>query len=169
MIYISIIIDILSYILPFINEISNILTASNLKPFKGLYKRCVDRYLLPSNVIKIISKNKICTPQELRSKIIIDILGLLGIIINIAKNAIQFGYLTSILSGIVVVMISFVIPNLYLQRIIISIRLSVISSLGYFIVSSLIKQPQKNIVKCSKPISMSKLLVEIYLYHHQRE
>ena len=122
MIYISIIIDILSYILPFINEISNILTASNLKPFRGLYKRCVDRYLLPSNVIKIISKNKICTPQELRSKIIIDILGLLGIIINIAKNAIQFGYLTSILSGIVVVMISFVIPNLYLQRIIISIK-----------------------------------------------
>lgn len=140
--YISIIIDILSYVLPFINEIANTLTSSNIPIFKGLYKHCIDKYLLPSNIIKTISKEKICSNRDIISKLLIDILGLLGIIINIAKNAIQYGYLTSILNGIIIVILSFVIPNLYLQRIIVKIKkryklkqryMSIVIGMGFII------------------------------------
>ena len=116
MTYISIIIDILSYVLPFVNEVANILTYSNIKIFKNLYRHCIDKYLIPHNIIKSISKNKLCNDWDTVSKILIDMIALFGIIINIAKNAIQFGYLTSILNGFIVIFISFVIPNLYLYR-----------------------------------------------------
>jgi hypothetical protein len=114
MIVVSIIINILSYILPFINEIANVLTYSNIKLFENLYRHCIDKYLIPHNIVKTISKKKLCNDWDTISKLLIDVLALLGIIINIAKNAIQFGYLTSIINGFIVVLISFVLPNLYL-------------------------------------------------------
>ena len=141
--HINTLINVLSYVLPFFNEIANILTSTDLPMFRGLYKKCIDKYLLPHNVIKTISKDKICTTRDVISKLIIDILSLLGLVINIAKNAIHHGYLTSILNGIFVVIISIIIPNLYLQRMINYIKaffkvkkayMSIIIGLGFIAV-----------------------------------
>ena len=51
-------------------------------------------------------------------KLLFDLLALIGIIINIAKNSIQNGYIDGILSGVNIVLFSFIIPNLFLHKII---------------------------------------------------
>lgn len=115
---VSIVIEVLSYVLPFTNQIANILTSSNFKVFENVYKHCIDKYLVPQNILKSISKNKICNQRDIISKIIFDTIAFTGIIIYISKNAIQYGYLTGILNGINIILFSFIIPNLYLFRII---------------------------------------------------
>jgi len=115
---ISIIIEVLSYVLPYSNEIANILTSSGIETFKDLYKQCIDKYLVPQNILKSISPSKICNQHDIISKIIFDIISFVGIIIYISKNAIQFGYLTGILNGINIILFSFILPNLYMFRVI---------------------------------------------------
>ena len=122
MVNISIVIEILSYVLPFSNEIANILTSSGIKLFDGVYKHCIDKYLIPQNILKIISKDKICNQRDIISKIMFDIISFIGIIIYISKNAIQYGYLTGILNGINIILFSFILPNLYMFRLIRVIR-----------------------------------------------
>ena len=115
---ISIVIEVLSYVLPFANQIANILTSSSIKIFENLYRHCIDKYLVPQNILKTIAKKKICDQRDIISKIFIDIIAFTGIIIYISKNAIQFGYLTGILNGINIILFSFILPNLYLFRVI---------------------------------------------------
>jgi len=118
MTHISIVIEVLSYILPYTNEIANILTSSGFKIFQNMYKHCIDRYLIPQNILKVISKDKICNQRDIISKIIFNIIAFTGIIIYISKNAIQYGYLTGILNGINIMLFSFILPNLYMFRLI---------------------------------------------------
>ena len=115
---ISIVIEVLSYILPFSNEIANILTSSGIGIFKNLYKQCIDKYLIPQNILKLISHVKICNQRDIISKLFFDMIAFGGIIIYISKNAIQYGYLTGILNGINIILFSFILPNLYLFRLI---------------------------------------------------
>lgn len=112
------IIDTLSFILPFSNEVANVLCSSEYSIFSEIYKPCIDSYLLDSLIIKHISKKKICQNKNLYYKLLFDLLALIGIIINIAKNTLQNGYLDGILSGISIMLFSFVIPNLFLHKII---------------------------------------------------
>ena len=115
-------IHIASIILPFSNEIANVFTSSKLPLFSNLYKECIDPYLLSNNVLNKISTNKtsfnrICKRKNIYSKLLIDIIALFGIILNIGKNSILYGYLTGILSGLNVVLFSFILPNLFLHKI----------------------------------------------------
>lgn len=112
-------IHILSIILPFSNEIANILTASNIPFFKDLYKQCIEPYLLDSYLLKTYPaiQDKVCSNHHIWSKAIIDLLALFGIVLYIGKNSIQYGYLTGVISGMIIVILSFVIPNLFLHKI----------------------------------------------------
>lgn len=112
------IINILSFILPFSNEIANVLTSSKLKVFKNLYKNCIDPLLIDSYQLKYIDNKKLCKIKNTLSKMLIDIIALFGIILNIAKNSIEYGYLAGILSGLIIVLLSFIIPNLFIHKII---------------------------------------------------
>jgi len=110
------IINILSFILPFANEMANVLTSSGLPLFKNLYKQCIDGFLVDSSFIKYIPKDKICQDRHVFRKIIIDLIALTGIILNIGKNSIRYDYLTGILSGISIIIFSFILPNLFLHK-----------------------------------------------------
>jgi hypothetical protein len=110
------IIHVLSIVLPFINEIANILTSSGLSIFKNLYKQCIDPYLLDSVLIDMISNKKLCRGRDVFSKIMFDLLSLLGIILMIGKNSIKYGYLTGIATGLVIIFLGFITPNLILHR-----------------------------------------------------
>ncbi len=110
------IINILSFLLPFSNEVANVLTSSGLPLFKNLYKQCIDGYLIDSKFIKYIPKDKICQDRHVISKLIIDLIALTGIILNIGKNSIRYNYLTGILSGLSIIILSFIVPNLFLHK-----------------------------------------------------
>jgi len=123
------IIEIISFIFPFINEIANVLTSSGYKPFKNLYKPCIDRFLINDEELQYITKNKVCKNTHLIYKSIIDFIALIGIILNIARNTVQNGYIDGVLSGINIIIFSFIIPNLFLHKI-----------LQYFVIKSKIKK-----------------------------
>lgn len=116
MTHISIVIEVLSYILPYTNELANILTASGIKVFENVYKNCIDKYLVPQNVLKSISTKHICNQRDVVTKLFVNLIAFVGIIIYISKNAIQYGYLTGILNGIIIILFSFILPNLYMFR-----------------------------------------------------
>ena len=111
-------IDVLSIVLPFCNEIANVLSSSDLPFFQNLYKQCIDPYLLDNYLLRTISKDKICRSRHIFSKLVIDILALFGIILNIGKNSIEYGYLTGIITGLIIVFLSFILPNLFLHKIV---------------------------------------------------
>ena len=108
-----------SIILPFINEIAIILTKSGLPMFHNLYKICVhnDVFVLLSETCK---KNKHihCSDIDTFRRLFIDALAYLGIILNIGRNTIKYGYVTGVVNGFVLVIFSIIIPNLYLSQII---------------------------------------------------
>ena len=117
-IYYMKVIEIISFILPFINEIANVLTSSGYKPFKNLYKPCIDSFLINDQELQYINKNKLCKKTNLIYRLIIDLIALIGVILNIAQNTIQNGYIDGVLSGINIICLSFIIPNLFLHKII---------------------------------------------------
>jgi len=81
-------------ILPFSNEVGNVLTLSGLKIFSGLYK----------DVPK--------TKKQKLSKTMIDLISLAGIILNAAHVAAEHGETAGIVKGVGIILIAFVIPNL---------------------------------------------------------
>lgn len=111
-------INILSLILPFSNEIAGILCESDYKTFSNLYAQCIDPYLLDFRTQKLIPNKKICDDKKFYYKLFFDIIAIIGIILNICRNAIQNGYLDGVLSGINIMMLSFILPNLYLHKIV---------------------------------------------------
>jgi len=111
-------IEILSFILPFINELADVLTSSGYKPFKHLYKPCIDPYLVNYKELQYIRKNKICKNKNLIYRFIIDFIALIGIILNISRNTLQNGYLDGVLSGINIILFSYILPNLFLHKLI---------------------------------------------------
>lgn len=112
------IMNILTIVLPFTNEIANVLTSTGYKYFENLYKPCIDDYLIDDKILKHINNKKICKSKDYFNKIIIDLIALLGIILNICRNTLENGYYDGILSGINIVFFSFIFPNLFLHKII---------------------------------------------------
>ena len=90
----------LRMILPFSNEMANVLTSSGLLIFSGLYKD--------------IPKTK----KQKFSKTMIDLIALSGIILNAAHVAAKHGEKAGIIKGIIVILIAFVIPNLTFHTIV---------------------------------------------------
>lgn len=99
------IIHVLSIVLPFANEIAIVLTHSNLPLFSKLYRHCFQSG---------VHKSKICTRQDYINKIVIDLIAFLGIILFICKNAINYGYLTGVATGMVLIFCSIIFPSLFL-------------------------------------------------------
>jgi len=108
--------DILIIFLPFTNEIANVLTASKIPLFENLYKQCIDPYILDNKLLKKISENKICKGKNILYRLLIDLIALSGILLLVAKNAINYNYTTAILSGLNIILLSFIIPNLFLHK-----------------------------------------------------
>ena len=113
---ISNIIHILSIVLPFSNETATVLTESGYTRFKDLYKICFDRSLLGKNSSKLQNKlkDKICTKKDYIHKILVDLLAYLGIILNIGKNTITYGYATGVVTGLLLIFYSIILPNMFL-------------------------------------------------------
>tara|TARA_Y100000590_G_C15584284_1_gene963556 strand:- start:704 stop:1216 length:513 start_codon:yes stop_codon:yes gene_type:complete len=110
------IINILSFILPFFNEISNVLTSSKLSIFRNLYKACIDKFLINENNLQFITPDKLCSSSDVKNKLIIDFIALIGIIIYIGKNSIEYNLLTGIVTGCMMILLSFILPNLFLHK-----------------------------------------------------
>lgn len=87
----------LMFILPFINEIANALTITQEGPFKRLYKPC----------------NKEIT-FKLESSII-DLVAFIGIMWNVSYMGSKHGTRTGIIYGIIIVSLSFIIPNTFME------------------------------------------------------
>jgi hypothetical protein len=111
-------IDFLAFILPFTNEFANVLTSSGYKSFEHLYRPCIDRFLIDEQELKYIKEHKICKNKNVIYKLLIDFIALIGIILNISRSTLENGYTAGVLSGINIVMLSFIIPNLYLHKLI---------------------------------------------------
>ena len=112
--FISGLIEVASFLLPFFNEVANILTSSGIPIFKNLYVTCIYPSMIPANVRKYVS-DCLCTPQKNLSHMIIDIIALIGIILNIVKNSVQYNYTVGVLTGISIVLTSFILPNMFLH------------------------------------------------------
>jgi hypothetical protein len=107
------IIHILSIVLPFANEIAIVLTHSKLPIFDGLYKLCIDDVLLTGVKLDRVLK-KICTTKNYQNKIIIDLIAYFGIILYIGKNTILYGYATGVVTGLILIFCSIILPNMFL-------------------------------------------------------
>ena len=110
------IIHFLSIVLPFANETAIVFTESGYPQFTDLYKSCFDKSLLGKNESKLkrVLKNKICTKKDYVHKIIIDLIAYLGIILNIGKNTINYGYATGVVTGLLLIFYSIILPNMFL-------------------------------------------------------
>jgi len=110
------IIHYLSIILPFSNETAIVFTESGYPQFKNLYKSCFDSSLLGKHESKLkhLLKDKLCTKRDYIHKILIDLLAYLGIMLLIGKNTLQYGYATGVVSGIVIIFYSIILPNMFL-------------------------------------------------------
>ena len=112
-----------SILLPFINETAIVLTKSKLTLFHNFYKLCI-----PDEVIEFLpescKKNKdiICSPYDTFRRLFIDAIAYLGIILNIGRSTIKYGYVTGVVNGFVLIICSIVFPNLYLGQIIHKIK-----------------------------------------------
>ena len=87
-------------VMPFSNEVANVLTSSGLAIFSGLYR----------DVPK--------TKNQQLSKVLIDLVALIGIILNAVYVTHKYGQTAGIVKGVIVILIAFVIPNLTFHRII---------------------------------------------------
>ena len=112
---VDIIIFFASIILPFINEIAIIFTKSGYSAFHNLYKVCIhdDVFTMLSETCKA-NKHIHCSNGDTFRRLFIDALAYLGIILNTIKH----GYVTGVVNGFVLVICSIVFPNLYLSKII---------------------------------------------------
>jgi len=108
-----------SIILPFINGIAIILTKSGYSIFHNLYKICIH-----NDVFRLLSetcrKNKDihCSHSQTFRVILIDALTYLGIILNIGRNTIKYGYVTGVINSFILVIFSVIFQNLYLSKVI---------------------------------------------------
>tara|TARA_B110000495_G_C22754506_1_gene441929 strand:+ start:142 stop:642 length:501 start_codon:yes stop_codon:yes gene_type:complete len=92
--------NLIRFLLPFSNEIGNVLTISGTGPFKRLYKPCPHSW------------------TELSTKTIIDVCALCGIVWNVSYTSNKYGYVKGVLHGCILIIIAFIIPNLSMEYLI---------------------------------------------------
>jgi len=108
-------IEVLSFTLPFANEMANVLTTSKHPWFKSLYKPCIEPFLIDDKIK--IKKENICNRKYILNKMIVDLIALLGINMLIAKNAIKYGFSEAVVAGFMIIFLSFIFPNMFLHKI----------------------------------------------------
>ena len=88
--------------MPYINEILNLLTIVYFKPYLNLeiYPHA------PHNFIEMIKKT------------IIDFLAITGIVVNSAYNGEKYNYTIGLIKGILLSFFTFLIPNIFMAKII---------------------------------------------------
>ena len=104
----------MSIILPFSNEIAITLTHSGIPLFKNLYRSCIETFSISDSAIRKKIENQLCNFQDSYHKIFFDTIAYFGIMLNICKNAIQYGYVTGIFSGLNLVVWSMLLTNMFL-------------------------------------------------------
>jgi hypothetical protein len=104
----------MSIILPFSNEIAITLTHSGIPLFKNLYRSCIDTFSINNNAIRKKVEKQLCNVHDSYHKIFFDTVAYFGIMLNICKNAIQYGYVTGIFSGLNLVVWSMLLTNMFL-------------------------------------------------------
>ena len=92
--------DAIKSVMPFSNEVANVLTTSGFAIFSGLYKD------LPK------------TNAQKLSKMLFDLVALIGIILNAVHVTRDHGATAGLIKGVVVIIIAFIIPNLTFHTII---------------------------------------------------
>ena len=103
----------MSIILPFSNEIAITLTHSGIPLFKKLYRSCIEGFLI-DDVFRKKVENQVCNIHDNYHKIFFDMIAYFGIMLNICKNAIQYGYVTGIFSGLNLIVWSILLTNMFL-------------------------------------------------------
>lgn len=104
----------MSIILPFSNEIAITLTHSGIPLFKNLYRSCIETFSISDSAIRKKIENQLCNLHDSYHKIFFDTIAYFGIMLNICKNAIQYGYVTGIFSGLNLVIWSMLLTNMFL-------------------------------------------------------
>ena len=104
-----------SIVLPFSNDIAITLTESGMPLYKSLYRNCIDFFAIKDESIRKKVDGQICTSRDNYHKIFFDTVAYFGIMLNICKNAIQYGYVTGVFSGLNLVVWSMLITNMYLD------------------------------------------------------
>ena len=94
------ILEVLKFIMPFSNEIANALTISKEGAFKRIYKPCPHTW------------------QEMETKSIIDVLALIGLCWNVADISYDGGIKKGLLMGIILIIIGFVFPTLFMEPVV---------------------------------------------------
>jgi hypothetical protein len=77
---------------------------------------CIDEDLVKGVRISNELKTKLCQKFEYRHKIIIDLIAYLGIMLFICKNTLQYGYVTGVACGLVIIFCSIMLPGLFLGK-----------------------------------------------------
>jgi hypothetical protein len=103
----------MSIVLPFTNEFAIILTNSKLPVFSKLYRSCVDNMLVEEFNCKELT-GIVCNRRDYIHRAIIDLIVYFGIILFIGKNTLTYGYATGVATGLVLMLFSMIIPNLFL-------------------------------------------------------
>jgi hypothetical protein len=106
-----------SLILPFAHEIAVIPKESKLPIFDGFYRDCIDTKL-DTIQEKRIFKNKTCTIKDKTMELIIDLIAYTGILLLVSKNALHYGYVTGIATGLIMLFCSVTLARMYLGKIV---------------------------------------------------
>jgi hypothetical protein len=90
------------------------LTESGMPLYKSLYRNCINFFAIQDEDIRKKVDEQICTSKDQYHKMLFDTIAYLGIVLNICKNAIQYGYVTGIFSGLNLAFWSMLIANMFL-------------------------------------------------------
>jgi hypothetical protein len=104
-----------SLVLPFAHEIAMIPKKSNLPFFAGFYRDCIEVDTIQE---KKLLKNKTCNIKDETTEIIIDFIAYTGILLLVSKNALIYGYVTGVTTGLVMLFCSVTLAHMYLGQIV---------------------------------------------------
>jgi len=108
-----------SLVLPFAHEIAMIPKKSNLPLFAGFYRDCIEADSIQE---KKLFKNKTCTIKDRTTEIIIDFIAYTGILLLVSRNALTYGYVTGVTTGLVMLFCSVTLARMYLGQIVSTIN-----------------------------------------------
>ena len=108
------ILTVVSLLLSFSNDIGDILSFSNNKILKSIYKPCINKSLGH----KLNLHKNICKLHHNIFRLFIDTLTLIGILLVILRNTLDKGFLDGLFSGISIITLSYILPTLFLHDIV---------------------------------------------------
>ena len=103
----------LSFFLPLVHEAAIVLTHSKLPLFDGLYRSCLEDSFLEYGKRDAVRQH-ICSTQDYIKKLAIDLIAYFGLMLFIGKNTIRHGYVTGVATGLVLIFIANILPNMFL-------------------------------------------------------